>query len=238
MLAFDFFFVAPKFSLAVADSEYLMTFAGFLVVGLVISTQVARSRERAESLRLREVQTASLYYLSRDLAGAADLVSVTGAVLRNLRESLKAEIVVFLADGEQLEIISASEKLDIDLKERAVADWTFRNHQPAGCGTATLGSADLLYLPLKTATTIHRSARSQTGARSRLQLPATPPSARRLCQPDRHGPGTGALLPAGGAGTNSPGQGESGTGAIELHLPRPAHSARFHHRSAEQPARP
>ena len=154
VLAFDFFFVSPRFSLAVADAEYLMTFAGFLTVGLVISTQVARSRERAESLRLREVQTASLYYLSRDLAGAADLVAVTGAVLRNLKESLKAEIVIFLADGEQLKIISASEKLDLDLKERAVADWTFRNHKEAGHGTTTLGSAALLYLPLKTSTSI------------------------------------------------------------------------------------
>ncbi|MFA7346396.1 MAG: sensor histidine kinase KdpD [Desulfurivibrionaceae bacterium] len=154
VLAFDFFFVPPVFTLVVADTEYLLTFLVFLTVGLVISTQVARSRERAESLRLREVQTASLYYLSRDLAGAADLVAVTGAVLRNIRESLKAEIVVFLADGEQLKIISASERLHLDLKERAVADWTFRNHQEAGCGTATLGSADLLYLPLKTSANI------------------------------------------------------------------------------------
>lgn len=154
VLAFDFFFVPPFFTLVVADTEYLLTFTVFLTVGLVISSQVARGCERAEALRLREMQTASLYYLSRDLAGAADLVAVTGAVLRNLRESLHAEIVIFLADGEQLKIISASDKLNLDLKERAVADWTFRNHQEAGSGTATLGSASLLYLPLKTAANI------------------------------------------------------------------------------------
>ncbi|MEW6500778.1 MAG: DUF4118 domain-containing protein [Thermodesulfobacteriota bacterium] len=155
VLAFDFFFVAPHFTLAVEDSEYLLTFAGFLTVGLVISAQVGRSRERAESLRLREVQTASLYYLSRDLAGAADLVAITGAVLRNLRESMNARIVIFLADGEELKIISASDQLILDLKERAVADWTFRNQKEAGRGTTTLGSAALLYMPLKTATTVH-----------------------------------------------------------------------------------
>ncbi len=155
VLAFDFFFVPPFFTLVVADTEYLLTFGVFLIVGLVITSQVARGCERAEALRLREVQTASLYYLSRDLAGAADLVSVTGAVFRNIRESLHAEIVIFLAEGEQLKIISANEELDIDLKERAVADWAFRNHREAGRGTATLGSAGLLYLPLMTATTIH-----------------------------------------------------------------------------------
>ncbi len=155
VLAFDFFFVPPRFTFVVADGEYLVTFAGFLIVGLVISDQVARSHERAEAMRLREVQTASLYYLSRDLAGVADLVSVTAAVLRNLRESLKAEIVIFLADGEQLKIISQSEHLSLDLKERAVADWTFRNRQPAGRGTTTLSSASLLYLPFQTATAVH-----------------------------------------------------------------------------------
>ncbi|MFZ5775382.1 MAG: DUF4118 domain-containing protein [Thermodesulfobacteriota bacterium] len=155
VLAFDFFFVEPRLSFAVADAEYLLTFAGFLIVGLVISAQVGRSRERAESLRLREVQTASLYYLSRDLAGAADLVAITAAVLRNLRESLNARVVIFLADGDQLKIISASEKLEITLKERAVADWTFRNRKEAGHGASTLGSAELLYLPLMTVTAIH-----------------------------------------------------------------------------------
>jgi two-component system sensor histidine kinase KdpD len=40
------------------------------------------------------------------------------------------------------------------MKELAVADWAFRNRQPAGRGTETLISAGLLYLPLQTATGI------------------------------------------------------------------------------------
>ena len=36
------------------------------------------------------------------------------------------------------------------MKELAVADWAFRNWQPAGQGTETLSSAALLYLPLST----------------------------------------------------------------------------------------
>ncbi len=49
VLAFDWFFVPPHFTFAVADTEYLLTFLALFTVGAVISTLVARSRERAEA---------------------------------------------------------------------------------------------------------------------------------------------------------------------------------------------
>ncbi|MEW6218882.1 MAG: sensor histidine kinase KdpD [Thermodesulfobacteriota bacterium] len=151
VLAFDLFFVPPRFALTVADKEYFLTFAGLLTVGLVISSLVAQSRERAESLRAREVQTASLYYLSRDLAVAADTVAILKAVVQHIKESAGAELVIFLAEGERLEVMAVDGAVKLSAKEQAVADWAFRNRQPAGQGTGTLGSADFLYLPLQTA---------------------------------------------------------------------------------------
>ena len=87
VLAFDFFFVPPHFTFAVADTEYLLTFVALFSVGVVISTLVSKARERAEAVREREVQTSSLYYLSRDLAAAADIEVFMKAVLKNIRES-------------------------------------------------------------------------------------------------------------------------------------------------------
>lgn len=150
VLAFDFFFVPPHITFVVADTQYLITFAGLLMVGLVISSLVARSQERADVIRVRELQTASLYYLSRDLAASADIVTVLQAVIRNVEEALNARAVIFLPEGERLEQLAASEGLQLNSKEQAVADWAFRNRQSAGCGTDTLISAELLYLPLQT----------------------------------------------------------------------------------------
>jgi len=150
VLAFDFFFVPPHITFVVADTQYLITFAGLLVVGLVISSLVARSQERADVIRVREIQTASLYYLSRDLAAAADIATVLQAVIRNVEEALNARAAIFLPEGERLEQLAASEGLQLNSKEQAVADWAFRNRQLAGCGTDTLISADLIYLPLQT----------------------------------------------------------------------------------------
>jgi len=150
VLAFDFSLVPPRFSLAVSDSEYLVTFAALFTVGVVISTLVSQARERAEAIRVREVQTASLYYLSRDLTVASDLKGILDAVIRNIEESLRARLAVLLPDGERLEVRGASSDLALGVKELAVADWAFRNRTVAGRGTETLGSARLLYLPLQT----------------------------------------------------------------------------------------
>jgi two-component system sensor histidine kinase KdpD len=149
VLAFDWFFVPPSFTFEVANSEYLLTFVALFTVGVVISNLVARGRERAEAMWLRELQTASLYYLSRDLAMAADTFAIIKAVQRNLAESLNGEPLFFQPIGEKLEYIDSGEGSSPDLKERAVADWVFRNQQQAGRGTDTLGSASHLYLPLK-----------------------------------------------------------------------------------------
>jgi two-component system, OmpR family, sensor histidine kinase KdpD len=150
VLAFDFFFVPPRLTFVVADTQYLLTFLGLFVVGVVISTLVARARERAEVMRTREVQTASLYYLSRDLAASVDTEAVLKAVIRNVEEALAAHLALFLPEGERLDLVAASEGLNLDIKELAVADWAFRNSHPAGRATDTLVSANLIYLPLQT----------------------------------------------------------------------------------------
>jgi len=150
VLAFDFFFIPPRMTFAVADTQYLLTFLGLFVVGVVISTLVARSKERAEVMRAREVHTASLYYLSRDLAASVDITAVLNAVVRNVEEALNAQVVILLPEGERLEILATSDGLALNIKEQAVADWSFRNNHPAGRATDTLVSAGLIYLPLKT----------------------------------------------------------------------------------------
>ncbi len=150
VLVFDFFFVPPHYTFAVADSQYLLTFIGLFTVGVVISTLVAKGRERSEVMQAREIQTTSLYHLSRDLTGAKDNSAVIDAVQKNVGESLNSEVVVFSPEHGQLKVTVSDPAFEADLKEQAVADWVFRNHQAAGRGTGTLNSSKYLYLPLKT----------------------------------------------------------------------------------------
>src|SRR5438094_883973 len=79
--AFDFFFVPPLLTFAVSDTQYLITFAIMLVVGLVISDLTARTRDAAEGARAQERRTATLYSLSRELAAAREIAPLLAAAV-------------------------------------------------------------------------------------------------------------------------------------------------------------
>ncbi len=147
VLAFDFFMVPPRFTMAVSDTQYLVTFAGLFVVGLVVSSLAARVREQAKAARSRELQTSELYELSRELAGAAGVEAITRVIQSHVRRVMSGETVVLLRDGQGLRPAAGSGGLDED--EHAVAAWAFEHGQPAGRGTDTLPGASLLYLPLR-----------------------------------------------------------------------------------------
>ncbi len=66
--AFDFFCVPPYLTFQVSEYEYLITFAGMLVVALVISAQTSRIRAQAVRAVDRESRTKALYRLSRRLS--------------------------------------------------------------------------------------------------------------------------------------------------------------------------
>lgn len=176
VLAFDFFFVPPRLTFVVANTEYLITFAALFIVGVVISKLVATARERAEMVREREVQTTSLYHLSRDLAVAADITTILEAAVRNVAESLDARVALIFPEGEYLAIKAASQGLRLDMKELAVARWVLRNSQSAGLGTDNLRGSFLLYLPLQTT----RSVLGVLGIRLEDDQGYSSPQARRL----------------------------------------------------------
>jgi two-component system sensor histidine kinase KdpD len=150
-LAFDFFMVPPHLTFAVANAQYILTFFGLLVVGLVISTLAVREREQAESARRRELHTAALYDLSRDLATTVSQDMVIQAAIRHISELFNCETAVFLPEGDLLALYARSAEFPVDQDSYAVSTWVFRQGQMAGLGTNTLAAADACYLPLKTA---------------------------------------------------------------------------------------
>jgi len=154
VLAFDFFFVVPYLTFVVSDTQYVLTFIGLFLVGLVISSLAVRAREQAEAARNREAQTAELYGLSRDLAAAFGLDDIVRVLIRHMEQTFGREAVVMLpGDSAVARPVprAASADLTLDQQELAVADWVFRHGEPAGRNTNTLAGARLRYLPLKTA---------------------------------------------------------------------------------------
>jgi two-component system sensor histidine kinase KdpD len=95
---FDFFFVEPHLSFAVADTQYLVTFAVMLAVGLIASQLVARLAERTAEAQARESDTRALYDLARNLGAALDVDQVIGITGEFLRHR-DIDITALIADG-------------------------------------------------------------------------------------------------------------------------------------------
>ena len=153
--AFDFFFVPPYLTMAVSDTEYLLTFAGLVAVGFVISQLADRLRVQAEVAERRRVETASLYSLSRDLSVSKGMDSILRAITDNISQTFDRDVLVFLPDkAGHLEPIAATQDFQTGENELAVAEWAFKHSQTAGRGTDTLPAAQARYLPLRTASSI------------------------------------------------------------------------------------
>jgi len=147
--AFDFFHVPPRFSFAVSDAQYLLTFAVMLVVALVIGQMTAGLKFQARVATLREERVGALYEMSRDLSGALMVEQIAEIAARFLKSEFEARAALMVADLHDrvttpvpLPILPAG----ID---PGVAQWAFDHAEAAGQGTDTLPGSPLLYLPLK-----------------------------------------------------------------------------------------
>jgi len=154
VLAFDFFFVPPYLTLAVSDTQYIITFAVLFIVSLIISSLTAQVREQAEAAIRRESQTSALYNLGRDLTSATDLKHITEIIILHISQAFDRDVAIFLPKNKQIFTFASSPNYEPDENELAVAAWAFEHDEPAGRGTDTLPAVPLRCLPLKTANNI------------------------------------------------------------------------------------
>ncbi|HET8869283.1 MAG TPA: DUF4118 domain-containing protein, partial [Aquabacterium sp.] len=143
---FDFFFVNPRFSFAVSDVQYLVTFAVMLVVALVIGQLTAGLKVQAEAALQRERRVRSLYDISRDLSSTLLTEQVAQIGQRFLTAEFGVKSTLLVADdaGHLHNVHEGQAPTDM-----AVAQWAFDKGEPAGRGTDTLPASDCMVLPLK-----------------------------------------------------------------------------------------
>ncbi len=148
--AFDFFFVPPRYTFAIGDTQYLVTFGVMLMAALALSTMAHWVRVQAEAARARERRTAALYRMSRELAELRTSDELLSVAARSIGEEFggRAAILLPIQGGRVRLRVGDLGTAHHERHEAGVAQWTFDNGQPAGLGTATLPGARGLYLPL------------------------------------------------------------------------------------------
>jgi len=150
VLFFDFFFVDPRLTFTVEDTQYLITFLGLFGIGLAISQLESRAREQALAAQRREIQTASLYAFSRLLTRSSTLDEISEAIVKHLEESFHWRVVVLIPEGGRLVTRAKSPGAPApDESELAIAAWVLERGKPAGRETDTLTAATMRYVPLR-----------------------------------------------------------------------------------------
>ncbi|HWH41746.1 MAG TPA: DUF4118 domain-containing protein [Usitatibacter sp.] len=148
VIAFDFFFVPPRWSFAVSDAQYLFTFGVMLGVGLLIGQLTAGLRYQARVSELREARARTLYEFARDLSGLLTTGQVVEMAEKFMARAFRAKVVVLAADADD-KLAAASAAALGNPVAFAAAQWTYDRAQPAGAGTGTLAGNEYLFLPLK-----------------------------------------------------------------------------------------
>lgn len=154
VVAFDFLLVSPRYTLAVDDIEYLLTFFGLLAVGILVTELTARLRAQVDTAERRAVETTTLHELSRDLAAAASLETIVQVIVDNVTDVFGRQVAVLLpmtAATNELGVFATSGDWTVDDNELVVARYAFARGQPAGRGSDTLPTAQARHLPMKTA---------------------------------------------------------------------------------------
>ncbi len=149
-VAWDFFFIPPRFTFSVGNLEDVLLLGLYFLVASVTGVLSARVRKREKTLRQREERTSALFSLTKDLSSAHSQDEVIQSAITNTKKYFDADVAVILgdADGEISSVAHPASSFSPDPKELSVAAWVYWNEKRAGRNTDTLPSAQATYFPM------------------------------------------------------------------------------------------
>ena len=175
VIAFDFFFVPPRYSMAISDAQYLVTFAVMLTIAFVIANLMASIRQQTRVAGARERRTALLYAMSRELVATRGVDSLARVAVSHIAEVFQCQAVVLLpnTDGKLTYPLDLPLERSLHGADLAIAQWVLDHGRQAGLGTDTLPAAPALYVPL------------QEGDKPLGVLAVSPANVRRILLPEQ-----------------------------------------------------
>jgi two-component system sensor histidine kinase KdpD len=147
--SFDFFFVPPRFSFAVSDAQYLVTFAVMLTVALITGQMTASLRYQARVASYREERARALYEFARDMSSLLQTDQVVEAATKFIADTFRTKVAILLPDQQDRVEPHDPGGLTLTTDLRVAAQWAYDKSQPAGAGTDTLPNSEYLFIPLR-----------------------------------------------------------------------------------------
>jgi two-component system, OmpR family, sensor histidine kinase KdpD len=117
--AFDFFFVEPRFTFAISDFHYSLTFLAMFATGFVISSLAARLRDQMLLSGRREHEALMLYELMKELASADTRDAMSESLIRSVFHAVGAQATIRFPDGSVFgPPVSGAGRLDLPVREQ------------------------------------------------------------------------------------------------------------------------
>ena len=143
-LAYNFFFISPKFTLQISAHQGVITVVAFLGAALIASRLASRLREQVTALKAANSYNSIMQDLGQKLSVAVDLKQVQEIASSSLSKNLKAQVWLYCPEASDCKDVLKQ----LSDKERISAEWTFKNLQPSGRFTQTLTENAWWFLPL------------------------------------------------------------------------------------------
>ena len=153
VLAFDFFFVPPRFSFTVDEAQYIVTFSVMFLLALVISHLTTLARRQTELARLQERQVTAMRGLSRELANTRGMQKILQVAVRYISDIFDCKAVALLPGAKGALQVVAGDVSSVfykDItKELKIARAAYKTGHMSGRGMQSAPQTEMLYVPLQ-----------------------------------------------------------------------------------------
>lgn len=177
VLAYNFFFLDPLYTLEVGKAHELFALVVFLIVAGVTSALAGRVRDQAQAAYQRAHAMRRLYEFTGKLSGLTSVDAITDGAAGEIYTSLRRPAAILLVQGNDVSL-SACWPPDHDLDDvsMSAARLAFARNEPVGFGTNILPDLRWHFFPLRT----RRSPVGVVGIARNPDDPALEPESRTL----------------------------------------------------------
>ena len=150
VLAVNFFLVAPRYTLSVADPANVWGLGLLLLTAAIASTVAAQSRRRALLALEAADQAMALQVMAREMAGAIDREAIARAAAQALNRLFRAPAVVLIDQEGELAVAAEAGGAELAHADNEAARWGVASRLATRAGVYPADDAAFDFWPVVT----------------------------------------------------------------------------------------
>ncbi len=147
-LAWNYFFIPPRFSFQLLDYDDGMLLGIYFAVAIIAGQLTARIRLQERHERRQQRQATALYQLTHAFAGGQELDEALGAAVYQAEELFGARVAMLVARNDGALSLHPAGSFPLGKPEREIAVWVRDHQRTAGRNTDAYPEWAALFVPM------------------------------------------------------------------------------------------